>query len=254
MQTDIVLLDIPSPKPLPTSPNTWKVRLALNYKKLNYRTQWVPTSAIEAVCRPLGIAPTGIKPNGSPHYTLPAIIDRTDPSHPIFLSDSMPIVEYLEKTYPPAPGTELFPGNTLSLQAVFVQFVMGRLMAFIPELAIMAIYHSKSPDEQLDFKQRIETRFGKPIDAIEKQGAEREASFKALEQVFTMLKFAFSKNEDGDFLMGSQVSFADFALFGFLTMIKSASPEEIYPRIISWDGGRWGRYLEGFEGWIAVDK
>ncbi|KAF8895869.1 hypothetical protein CPB84DRAFT_1782016 [Gymnopilus junonius] len=106
MHTNITLLNIPSIRGISASPSTWKVRLALNHKRLNYRTQWVPSAEIEKFCKPLGFKPTGAKPDSSPHYTLPTFIDRTNPSRS--LADSMPIVEYLEKTYPPSPGAELF--------------------------------------------------------------------------------------------------------------------------------------------------
>lgn len=230
------------------------LRLALNYKKLSYRTQWIPTTDIEKVTKPLGIRPTGVKPNGSPHWTLPAIVDRTDPSHPVFLSDSMPIVEYLENTYPSSPGAELFPANTKSFQVVVMQFVMPNLQGIVPDLALSAMYSAKSPAEQIDFRTRMEARYKKPFESIEKQGAEREAAFKGLEQNLAMLSIAFDQNNEGNFLMGHQVSFADFAIAAWLIMLKVASPDDIWIRIIELDGGRWKRYLEGFHDWMMVDK
>ncbi|KIM43674.1 hypothetical protein M413DRAFT_443580, partial [Hebeloma cylindrosporum] len=220
MPTDILLFDIPTAVSRPNSPNTWRVRLALNYKRLNYRTQWVHVSAIEATCKPLGILPTGVKPNGQPLYTLPAIIDRTDASNPVILSNSIPIIEYLESAYPSAPGAELFPGGTKAFQILVVQFVAIKLLTFVSKLGMGAMYRSKPASEQPSLRAKIEARFGKPLEEVEAKGAEREAAWKELEQTMKFVQDAFERNDSGVFLMGRQVSCADFALFGSLFFFK----------------------------------
>lgn len=229
------------------------LRLALNYKGLNYRTQWVHVSAIEATCKPLGILPTGVKPNGQPQYTLPAIIDRTDPSNPVILSNSIPIIEYLESAYPPAPGTELFPGGTKAFQALVVQFVVIKLLTFVSKLAMSAMYRSKPPSEQQNLRTRIEARFGKPLEEVEAKGAAREETWKELEQTMKFVQDAFDHNESGAFLMGHQVSCADFALCAALIFFKEISPDDLWAGVASWDGGRWVRYVDAFKDWMAVD-
>jgi len=229
-------------------------RFALNYKGLNYRTQWVNISAIESTCKPLGILPTGVKPNGQPHYTLPAIIDRTDPSNPVILSNSIPIIEYLESTYPPAPGTELFPGGTKAFQVIVIQFVVLKLLTFVSKLAMNDMYRSKSPEDQVNLRARIQARFGKPLEEVELKGAEREATWKELEQIMKTVEDAFKENKSGPFLMGDQVSCADFALCGTLIFFKEISPDGLWAGVGSWDGGRWERYLDAFKGWMAVDN
>jgi len=274
MPTDILLFDIPTTLSGPNSPNTWRVRyvvlieeciypgllcleslrFALNYKGLDYRTQWVDVSAIEATCKPLGIHPTGVKPNGQPQYTLPAIIDRTDPSDPVILSNSIPIIEYLESTYPPAPGSELFPGGTKAFQVLVIQFVVIKLLSFVSKLALKDWYRSKSPGEQVNLRARVEGRFGKPLEEVELKGAEREATWKELEQIMKSVEDAFKKNESGPFLMGRQVSCADFALCGALIFFKGISPDGLWEGVASWDGGRWARYLDAFKDWMAVDN
>lgn len=228
--------------------------MALNYKGLNYRTQWVHSSEIEATCKPLGVLPTGVKPNGQPQYTLPAIIDRTDPSKPVILSDSIPIIEYLESAYPPAPGTELFPEGTKAFQVLVVQFVVIRLLTFVPKLAMNGMYRSKPPSERQNLRERKEAQFKKPLEDIEVKGAEREATWKELEQTMKFIQDAFDRNESGVFLMGHQVSCADFALCATLIFFKDLSPDDLWAGIASWDGGRWERYMDAFKDWRAVDN
>ena len=230
------------------------LRFTLNYKGLNYRTQWVHTSDIEATCKPLGILPTGVKPNGQPHYTLPAIIDRTNPSNPVFLSNSIPIIEYLESAYPAAPGTELFPGGTKAFQVLIVQFVVIKLLDFVPKLAMGAMYRSKLPSDQQSVRARFEARYRKPLEEVEEKGAEREATWKELEQTMKFVQDAFDRNESGVFLMGHQVSCADFALCGAFIFFKEISPDDLWAGIASWDGGRWERYVDAFKDWMVVNN
>ncbi|KAF8154604.1 hypothetical protein B0H34DRAFT_530490 [Crassisporium funariophilum] len=251
MTTDILLFDMPSGLGSPTSPNVWKVRLALNYKGLNYKTQWVPTPSIEATLKPFGIKPTGVKPNGQPHYTLPAIIDRTNPSEPVYMSDSFPIIEYLERTYP-SPSKALFPPGTKGLQSVFETFVQTKALGVAPSLLIMGLYNSKTAEDKADFRQRMEARFGN-MESIEKQGAEREAVLKDLEATFTTLSGCFMK-EGGIFVMGNQPCLADFTLCGLIIFLKGVSPDEIWTRMSVWDNGRWDKYLQSFQDWMAVDN
>ncbi|KAF4610053.1 hypothetical protein D9613_010662 [Agrocybe pediades] len=231
-KTDITLLDIPCALSVPISLNTWRVRLALNYKKLEYSTQWVESSAIEATCRFIGLPPTGTKRDGSPHYTLPAIIDRTNPDRPVLLSDSIPILE--------------------SFQSLFMQFVMPKLMAVAPDLVVGALLLSKTPNEQPHYRRRMEAAYGKPFEDLEKRGPEREAVYRSLEQTFTSLKTAMDKNEDGEFLSGGQVLAIDLVFAAYLIWLQRLSPDEIWPRIVSWDNGRWERYLDNFKDWMTV--
>ncbi|KAF9479822.1 hypothetical protein BDN70DRAFT_833824 [Pholiota conissans] len=252
MRTDIILLDIPSTLQNPISPHVWKVRMVLNYKKLRYHNQWVPTVKIEATSRALGIPPTGTKPDGRPHYTLPAIIDRTNSEHPVVLSDSIPIIEYLERAYPAMPDDALFPPRTRETQVQFNRGAVMQIMFKIPELAANAHLASKVEEDRPEFRARFEKLYGKPFDQIEKRGEEREALCKRLQQDFKCVADMIDKNEKGPFLMGERIRFMDFALCGCLMFIKCLSPDDVWVRICSWQGGRWARYFDAFQEFTNV--
>jgi glutathione S-transferase len=227
--------------------------MVLNYKRLKFQNQWVPTTRIEATCKALGIGPTATKPDGRPHYTLPAIIDRTNPAHPVVLSDSIPIIEYLERTYPAAsPDTALFPPGTREMQ---MQFNLGRLMKIIwavPEIAANAHYASKIEMDKAELRCKFERVYGKAFEQIERRGVEREASWRRLEQHFKCLGDMIDKNERGKFLMGDRVRFMDFALCGCMMFIKCLSPHDAWVRICSWHGGRWAQYFDAFHEWMEL--
>ncbi|THU87741.1 hypothetical protein K435DRAFT_866989 [Dendrothele bispora CBS 962.96] len=60
---------IPSKSDILWSPNTWKVRYILNYKRIPYQTvmlEYLPRYRADNE----GIASTNTKPDGSPLYTL----------------------------------------------------------------------------------------------------------------------------------------------------------------------------------------
>lgn len=47
MSEELLLFDIPSKEGRAWSPNVWKVRAVLNYKKIPYRTEWIEFPDIE---------------------------------------------------------------------------------------------------------------------------------------------------------------------------------------------------------------
>lgn len=129
---------------------------------------------------------------------------------------------------------------------------MPKLYLALQDLGISALHKAKMPGDQKDFEARILARTGKHWESLEKQGDERENSFKALQGTLSMLRAACEKSGEGEYLMGRQISFADLALCSWFITIKTTSPDDIWARIISWDGGKWVRYVDSFQEWMAV--
>ncbi|KAH7890437.1 glutathione S-transferase [Phlebopus sp. FC_14] len=251
--TKIEFFDILTAISVPTSPNTWKVRLALNYKGLSYMTHWVEAVDIESVCKSYGIPPTSISPSNEPKYTLPAIIDRTF-GDPVALSDSTPIIEYLERTYPdPDPSRALCPPITSALLALFEHHIASITAQLFPVL-VMHMYDKKSPRDRVHFRERMEAAFGKKLEDIELKEPERTEAWKRLESAFDLLAVCMTKNEHGQFFAGERLMLADCALGGLLLALKYFSPDEALVKLGSWSGGKWTRYLGAMEEWtIRVD-
>ncbi|KAL5377476.1 hypothetical protein DPSP01_009814 [Paraphaeosphaeria sporulosa] len=91
----IILYDFPSREPCAAwLPSAWKARMALNYKKIDYETQWVEYPDVAPLAKSLGIPP-GEGP-GLP-YTIP-IMTTAGGEH---IMDSKKIVDYLEEHYAP---------------------------------------------------------------------------------------------------------------------------------------------------------
>jgi len=271
--TKIIFLDILTILPVATSPNTWKVRsviaicccqlilniqihrLALNYKQLNYETKWVETTDIESVCKSLGIPPTSALPDGTPKYTLPALIDNTF-SPPTLLSDSTPIIEYLERTYPdPDPSRALYPPTSRSLHAVFEYHVAHSITAQLLPVMIMDLYSKKTPRDRIHFRQRTEAAYGKKLEDIELKGSEREEQWEKIEGAFNLLASFMQVGSGGDvqFFSGSNPSLADCTFGGLLLMLRYVSPDEAWIKASSWSNGRWGRYMAALERWTTSE-
>lgn len=107
----------PSPSlVLPAAPSTQHHhRLALNYKSIPYRTEWVEYPQIESLAQRLGVKPTSLKADRvMPEYTLPIIHDE---STGVSIANSLPIALYLEETYPGSP--RLFPEGSKALRAAW---------------------------------------------------------------------------------------------------------------------------------------
>jgi len=250
LNTDIVFLDIETAIGTPVSPNTWKVRLFLNYRKFKYETKWVLSTQIAATCKSLGIPPTGTYPNGDPHYTLPAILDKT-PEIPVPLSDSTPIIEYLDRTYPsPSPSRMIN-----SYDILFRNYFVNHIVIYAPALFLSDLARTKVPKERDAYMIRMANRFGKKYEDIEVKGPEREQMWIKGEKDFELLARCFDKNTDGgEFFNGKQVSLTDFELGGFLVYLSKISPNDGWGRIASWQDGRWARFVKAFENCMAVDN
>ncbi|KAG1726543.1 uncharacterized protein EDB91DRAFT_59662 [Suillus paluster] len=252
--TKIIFLDIPTILPVPNSPNTWKVRLALNYKELTYETKWVETTDIESVCKSLGIPPTSVLPDGTPKYTLPALIDNTF-SPPALLSDSTPIIEYLERTYPdPDSSRALCPPASRALHALFEYHVAHSITAQLLPVMVMHMYDKKTPRDRIHFRQRTEAAFGKKLEDIELRGKEREEHWKKIEDAFNLLAtFMQTGSGAGELFTGSNLSLADCTLGGVLLALRYDSPDEAWIKVLSWSNGKWTRYMAALAKWTAVE-
>ncbi|TDL20311.1 hypothetical protein BD410DRAFT_791099 [Rickenella mellea] len=114
----ITLYDISSTIPgAAWSPNVYKTRMALNYKGLEYKTEWVEYPDIGPLAKKIGALPTSIGATRE-LYTVPIIHDHATGK---VASDSFAIAQYLDETYPDQP--KLFPAGP-GIAAIFDSYWM----------------------------------------------------------------------------------------------------------------------------------
>ncbi|KAF8500069.1 hypothetical protein JB92DRAFT_2980192 [Gautieria morchelliformis] len=132
----ITLYDVPSDFSGKAWSSNGSEQYALNYKGAPYKTVWIEYPEIEPTMRSIGAAPTKKKPDGSPWYTIPVIVDpsRTATSGgPTVVSDSFHIAEYLDETYSTPSTGPLFPPGTKALQQLFYDhFFTNVLLQSVP--------------------------------------------------------------------------------------------------------------------------
>ncbi|RMZ86430.1 hypothetical protein DV736_g6342, partial [Chaetothyriales sp. CBS 134916] len=209
MSEEIVLYDIPSRDPNKSwSLNPWKSRLALNYKGVPYKTQWVEYPDIAPTLKALGVKPN---PEGSfADYTSPAVKLPSGQA----IQDSWPIAHELER---------LYPDPSLHLDSPYIQKVIDIITDIAG--AIRPIYFAAVPRKLLNpssaayFILTREERIGIDLSTYE----EKEGGQKAWENAaphFGRIVALLQEHPEGPFFEGATVTYADFIFVGLLRFLE----------------------------------
>ncbi|KAF5345756.1 hypothetical protein D9758_011899 [Tetrapyrgos nigripes] len=237
-ENEIIFYDIPSAKVGAWSPNTWKTRYCLNYKRIPYKVVWIEYPDIAQEMQKLGIAPTSQR-DGKPHYTLPAI---WDPKTKRGISDALLIAKYLDDTYPDKPT--LFPPRARTVQAPWNDLVdWPHLLPLLPFL-LPATLWILNPASDPYFRRKSSVS----MEELSPRGEKKTTEWKKIEEGFDMMDQQWFEKGDS-FIMGDTVTFADFALGGYLIWMRVCFgvDSEEWKDVSSWSNGRWGRFLKSLE-------
>ncbi|KAJ6584767.1 hypothetical protein B0H19DRAFT_1015439 [Mycena capillaripes] len=243
----IIFYDIPSKAPGCTwSPNTWKIRYAFNFKGLKYETVWIEYPDIEDLCKKIGAEPSMIQDDGSPYWSLPVIQDRNTGK---VISDSARIAYYLDSTYPDTP--KLIPAGTHTLQRTFrVAFdsaVHGPIVPYIIPAAAKILL----PKSEEHYVRTREEDFGEKLVDVVPTGEAHEVAWKKVEAGFGKVDRWMNEgpNQGAPFVMGDQVSFADFVIAGKLQWCMKGFGEEshLWKDMMTWNGGRWAKLINNLK-------
>ncbi|KAI0772188.1 hypothetical protein BC629DRAFT_1529856 [Irpex lacteus] len=241
MSTPIIFYDIPNKFNTAWAPHAWKVRLALNIKGLNYKTEWVEYPDIEALYHRINLPPHSIRADGSGYYCLPVI---HDPSTNTTLSESWDIIQYLDKTYPNTPT--LLSNELAPLHAVFLTAFPPTAQKPLWNIIIAGVHSNLSPRSQEYFRRTREAETGKKLEDV----AGGEEGWVAAEAGFGKV-LAWPRVVLG----GDKISFPDLHIVGVLIWAKLSLGEESegWKRISEWHGGRWKRLHDRFLPFLKVD-
>ncbi|KAL2270771.1 hypothetical protein VTJ83DRAFT_142 [Remersonia thermophila] len=241
MSEPIILFDIPSREPRRCwTPNPWKTRMLLNFKGLEYRTEWLEYPEIRPRLEPH--LPPNPGPNVMP-YTIPAV--RLPGGE--YVMDSQAIAERIEALHP-APSARLDSAP------------LARLCDIMPRLmpAIRPIFYVRVPGRILgEASQGYWNRTrgelaGMPVEELAARNPEAECWDRAEEGVKEVT--ALLKEAGGPFFLGGEASYADFVWGGFLIFLKRQG-QEVYEELLrrSGDGEVHQRFLEALEPWTKRD-
>ncbi|TFK67434.1 hypothetical protein BDN72DRAFT_798951 [Pluteus cervinus] len=251
----IIFYDIPSTLPGNVwSPNTWKARYALNYKKIPYKTEWVEYPDIASTCIRIGAPPTTTwKKDGSPYYTAPFIFD---PNTNRAISDSIVIAQYLDEQYPDTLPLFRFPGSPIGLnlgvvQAGFVDAFRAIALANSWQFTLPRTRAILNPVSEVYFRRTREETFGKRLEDVvpKKETGDWDREWEKVKKDFEAADKWFRQHaapNSGEWVLGDTLSFADLSIAGYLIWIRILMGEDsqYWKDITSWSGGRWGRFIE----------
>ncbi|KAI8628957.1 thioredoxin-like protein [Xylariaceae sp. FL1651] len=200
----IVLFDLASKEPCKAwSLNPWKIRLLLNFKGLDYETQWLEYPDIKPRLKEHF-------PKDQESFTIPTVImpDGT------YIMDSWKIAQALEEQYP-SPSLHLdspLRQKSLDILSEAQKCLRPIYMVQVPKRLLKEYNYAY-------WKETREKSAGMPLDQFEKeQGGEKayNAAAPHLQKLTAMLK----ENNQGPFYMGETVSYTDFIHAGFLIFFR----------------------------------
>ncbi|PPQ79769.1 LOW QUALITY PROTEIN: hypothetical protein CVT25_003322 [Psilocybe cyanescens] len=189
---------------------------------------------IEPLCKKLGLRLTNKWPDGRPYYSHPSIYD---PSIGAYISDSILIAEYLEKTYPDT--SKLFPNGTTGVQSAFNE---GLLATLTPLYGL--ILPDMFPHLNLVSKSYMAPRVEMA------KSKDRAQDWIKLQEGMDQVDAWFVRNgRRGQFLLGETSSWADIVVVSFLFFIRRVWGEdsEEWKKIMAWNGGRWKNLSDAFK-------
>ncbi|KAF9922648.1 hypothetical protein FBU30_007235 [Linnemannia zychae] len=270
--TGLVFYDIAMRPPIEEtccSPNPWKSRYALNFKKVPYSTTWVQLPDITKVRRGLDVPASRKFANGSDFYTLPVLVD---PAHNAKVGDSFDIAIYLQKTYPESGPGNLFPPQKLDYVfpydlslfapitdlegrefADYAAFNMNVDAAFTMHTQLMGHGLPFDPSNAEEVRAEFARRAGAASwDALAVHGEEREKLMKSMRNTLSGLADLFKREPSGPFLLGTQASYADFIVGGWLRMMQVTMPQAEWKEAREWHDGVFGKLHDALKVYAEV--
>ncbi|KAH9832520.1 uncharacterized protein C8Q71DRAFT_776830 [Rhodofomes roseus] len=235
-----------------SSPITLHRRLALNYKGLPYRTEWVEYPELTPLLSSLGVQPS--ESAASPPYTLPAIYDpRTRKA----IMDSYKIALYLDSTYPDTPA--LVRAETRVFHAAFEHAFDMVLRRHLRPLVLHRAAAVLSPPSAKYFLETREKALGFKLEELSPPGsAKRVQDWAEVEKGFSVVASWFEAAGDGRLLLSGDgtLTHADTHVAGCLMWLRLVfGPEsEDWRRVEGLNGGFWKRYLAGFAKWMDTSR
>ncbi|KAJ4323073.1 hypothetical protein N0V94_002097 [Neodidymelliopsis sp. IMI 364377] len=243
MSSQTVLYDLPSLQGTAWSLNPWKTRLVLNFKGIDYKTEWVEFPDVEPKMKSLGLSPN---PKDAPGYFTDYSIPAIKFEDGKYSMDSWPIAQELEKRYP-SPSLRIDDPVTVQVRDQ-ISKILGPLFAqFISKVPELLPERS----QEYFYKSRHQA-FGKPLSEVHEEArANAEEGWKAAEGP---LKEAadWLKKHDGPFFLGEAVSYADFIFVSMLYFVKRLD-EQMYQRLLSFDPA-FPNVYEASRQWFAKDN
>ncbi|KAJ2912533.1 hypothetical protein MD484_g7886, partial [Candolleomyces efflorescens] len=243
----ITLYDFPSGHPTKSfSPYAWRVRLALNLKGIEHKTEWIQYHELEKRLKEFNIPPSATEEDGTPIYTIPAIYDPSTNSR---ISDSLKIIEYLEATYPDTPKL-LSPGTEV-LTTAFEWAEKQHMRRAIWPFTVLKVAPSLDEKSSAKYVGIFEAVINMKLEEFGANTAMKDKLWKDIEKGYNTVDGwlrTTSKSPEsqivGPWVTGKEIKLADIILAADLAWPIAVFGEdsEEWRRIGAWNDGRWRDY------------
>lgn len=198
----MVLHDLVNARGTHFSPNSWRVRLALAHKGIDFEVRDVLFGTLKDI---------------SPEHklTIPTIAHQGR-----FVTDSWQIVKYLDDAFPDTPRL-IAPGSDGQVTQFFQYWVQTTVQAGIARLILLDLHNSLNPADQAYFRASREKQFHKTLEEVQ---AGREERVDAFRKTLQPLRLAVGSH---GFVGGEQPCYADYLAFGGFQWARLSSPFQL---------------------------
>ncbi|KAH7342045.1 hypothetical protein B0J17DRAFT_649234 [Rhizoctonia solani] len=218
------------------SPNTYKARLTLNYKRIPYRVEYISYPDIAPKLKELGVRPTN--PASYITFTLPTN----------YVVESFDIAVYLDKTYPAPKYPAVFAPGTRAVQKITSDLFTNEvgyavLPAILPLTGRPGFLDKRGREYYLKTREEIFKRLPTDTSIGSKFWGDLHGKWNWFGETLDL-------NEEGPFVTGKQISFTDFAIGGIISFVRRVEGGEMqmWKAMAEWQGGRWARH------WAEIEK
>ncbi|KAF2189447.1 hypothetical protein K469DRAFT_736796 [Zopfia rhizophila CBS 207.26] len=239
--SQVILYDLPSKPPCASwSLNPWKPRMILNFKGIDYKTEWVEYPDLVSTLSSFGLAPNSPNsPGYFTNYSSPAI--RFDDG--TLMMDSWKIAPELERRYP-TPSLHL--DESIVVQ---VRDHVGKLFGPLRPNVLPKIPNLLNNPSAEYFERTREKIFGMPLSQLEEEKG-GEGAWEAIQQPAEEAADLLKKH-GGPFFLGKTVSYADLIFVSFLHCLRRVD-EGIFERFISLDPA-FSAIYDASKQWLVKD-
>lgn len=215
----------------------------MNVKPVPYQTEWVELPDVKATRKAHGVAPVRKLPDGSHFHTLPMIHDAATGT---YVGDSFDIAVYLDQRYPQS-GSRLFPPGSIGLHRVFNAHVDALFSRHVVLCSDGIPFNPVTAEaSKAEFVRRFHPSGWSDVVIEGEARLKMVEAFKAEMEEFAELY----RYDNGPFLEGEIMSYADIIVGGWLAMLRTTLPE--WEQVCEWQGGRWKRLHEALDQWADV--
>ena len=147
----------------------------------------------------------------------------------------------------------MFPPRTRASQACVLAFLSRNLIPALRPLVVPHVFNILDERGAEYLRRTREPQFGRSLEEVMPPGPVREAQWATVSS-FLDLVASWLDESEGEWLGGDAPIYADLVLAShFIWIIRSAVPDG-WPRISTWNDGRWAKFMDQCSPYIRAPE